>query len=536
MPILRNKPILSYSGITIILSNPSRMDERRLLSGNGGQLMNDILAPDYNLMQVDIRVMEDKSPFLSGTRVIICLGEFAMKDWITATRQNTLNEMRGSPFYINGIPAIASFFPQDAVDVVNHESKHNKLSKEYTEADGETEYSSETDDDEEGDVKQHSSTKQSNYYFWLKKDIEKCKRLLMEGSGRWLVEKEPIYKIYPDENEVIQTLSTPTGQYFDFDIETDYEEQNLLCFAYGFRPTPFDYPTTIYSVPILDYNYRLAYSSWPSIIRALGRALYNNIVVGHNIAAFDLLVLSGYKYHLPFRFAEDTMRMFKRCFPDIEQSLGHMISLWTNQVFHKDEDSRAYTNYGHMNDKLRYCAKDVFGTALVHRAIHSYSKTIPGLADSIALANRSIKPYLCATLQGIRFDDEKRKRLCDENDRLMMQYLRIIKMLIGDVGLLNCQAALKGKRTLFTPSNAQLCNYFYEQLGYQPVGRRSEKTGKSSLGAKNLYKLALQYNNPVITMCLLYRGVQKEYSSLMFNPWKRDDGTVFPRRKAEVEV
>ena len=78
---------------------------------------------------------------------------------------------------------------------------------------------------------------------------------------------------------------------YSLDIETDYEEQNLQCFAFSFDGI------TIYSVPILDFNYRWAYSSAHLILRALAVAIRDNILVAHNGASFDFFVLA-FKYKI----------------------------------------------------------------------------------------------------------------------------------------------------------------------------------------------------------------------------------------------
>lgn len=517
--MLKNKPKLKYCGLTAILSNPSRFDKLSLLTSTGGVLFNELLQPDYNIMQVEVRLMEDKSAFLENTKVIILLGEAAMHYWLPRdTGNNTLNEMRGSPFYINNIPTIASFFPQDAADIKSYEQEFNEQSKEYS-GDEETG----NDGEDEGDVKRFSNTKRSNYAFWLKCDIEKCKRILRTGEKKWPVEEEPTYKIYGNPEEIINVLTNTKNEYLYFDMETDFEEQNILCFSFAFASLDSK-SINVYSVPILNHEYKFAYSSYYLIIRALIISIRDNILVAHNGAAFDFFVL-GFKYSIPVYRVYDTMTAMHRCFPDIEKSLGHCVSKWTFQKFHKDSASHAYRTIQHMMDELKYCGKDVFTMILVHRAIDKYARTIPGLQASIDCVNRSIVPYLTTSIQGIRYSQEKVDKLCDENDRLMTQYLRIINMMIGPTGMEHCKKSIKGKAKSLPSSNTQCADYFHEQLGYGVVGR-SSKTQKPSLGKKNMFKLALRYDNPVITFILLFRTVQKEYSALRFYPWKSDENKV----------
>lgn len=511
--MLRNKPKLAYSGLAVILSNPSRFDKLSLLSANGGELFNNYcLRPEMNLMQCDVRLMEDTSDFLAGTKGVLLLGEAAMHEWCVQTRTNTLNEMRGTILNVRNLPAVASFFPQDAADIRTYEQQLNTDSKEYT-IDEES-----FAEDSEGDVKALSPTKRANYAFWLKADVKKLKRLV--SGGGLSTSATPTYRIYPSADEVIQILQREKGQFLYFDIETDYEEQNLLCFSFSFGGSP----SIIYCVPILDYNYSWAYSSLHYILRALAVAIRDNVIVAHNGASFDFFVLA-YKYGIPVGKCYDTMLAMHRCFPDIEKSLGHCTSLWTDEPFHKDSDSRAYRTYDHMMQKLKYCGKDVWTMSLIYKEITAYAKKIPGLESSIQCAMDSIRPYLITSLQGIRYSQTKVDALKKENDRLMMQYLRIIRLLIGEQGMAECKSAVKGKAKGFASSNTQCCNYFHDQLGYA-VMFKSQKTGKPSLGKKMMFRLALKYPNPVITFTLLYRQIAKEYGALKFNPWKDDDNKI----------
>jgi len=525
--MLRNLPKSRYCGLTVILSNPSRFDKFNLLSANGGILFNDFLRPEFNQMMCDVRVMEDKSDFLEGTKAVLLLGEYAMLEWAEKEAKGyTLNELRGSVLTVRGLPAIASYYPQDAADPQDWESEYNEDSKNYNSDD---EVSG--DDEDEGDTKALSPTKRANYAFWLKRDIWKVKQLISQSGDsiyrKAINRQKPSYKIYPAADEVIQVLKETKNSFFYFDIETDYEEQNLLCFAFSFDSR------TVYSVPILDNRYRPAYSAYHLIMRALAIAIRDNIVVAHNGASFDFFVLA-FKYSIPVYKCYDTMLAMHRCFPSIEKSLGHCVSYWTWEKFHKDTDSKAYFTREDMMKKLAYCGKDVYTMALIHEAITSYAKTIPGLEVSIRCANDSIVPYLLMTLQGISYSQEALEEVTKENDKLMMQYVRMINLLIGEEGLAEIKTYLKGKTKLFPGSNKQCCAYFHDILGY-PVLWRSPQTGLPSLGKKIMYRLAMKYpENAVIPLVLQYRKVAKETSALKFTPWRGDDGKVFTAPRQET--
>lgn len=497
------------------MSNPSRFDDSRLLKGTGGVLMNECLQPFCNPLQCDVRLVDDTSPLLDGTRAILILGEAAMHFLCPPTRLNTLNEMRGSPIFALGLPAYASFLPQDAADMKNYERQANPLAGDFHEDD------TSEDDDDEGDVKEHGKTKRANFFFWLRQDAQKCIRVL---EDRVMKHPTPIYKVNPPVEEVIYVLENTVGEMMDFDIETDYEEQNLLCFAFSFGNS-----NMVYSCPVLDYRYAIHRSTF-NLIRALSIAISNNTLVAHNGAGFDFHVLAT-KYGIPVKKCYDTMIANHRIYPDIEKSLGHCISLWTNLSFHKDSDSQKYYTYEDMITKLTYCAKDVWGMKLVRIAQSLFAKRQPGLEDSIRVAQDSIRPYLTCSIQGIRFDDHKRQEIMKENDLLMNQYLRILRFLVGEDGLEKARGT--GKRGSFASSNAQCVRYFHELLCYAVVAR-SRETGAPSLGKKAMYKLALKYpDNPVITFVLLYRQVQKEYGALKFHPWKDDNNKLIPYKEEE---
>jgi hypothetical protein len=518
--MLRNKPILNYCGLTIILSNVSRFDKINLLSGPAGVLINSwCLQPFCNSMQCDIQLADSFAGFIPETKAVILCGEYAMWKFCPQTKDNSLNEMRGSPLYVNELPAIATFFPQDCCDIKSYEQQLNEQSKDYN---------VEEEKQDDGDTKRYSPTTRSNYAFWIKQDFNKVKKLLLNGETKWPVEQQPIYRTYPPLDEVIEALKGHKDEYFYFDIETDIEEQNIQCFSFSFDGR------IVYNVPILDYNYKWAYSNLHHIFRSLCNAVKQNIIVAHNGASFDCFILS-LKYHIPVYRVYDTMLATHRCFPDVEKSLGHSTSLWTYQSFHKDEDSQGYRTNEQMYKRLQYCGKDVFTMFLIKQAIDKHAKRIPGLQQSIDCVNRSIVPYIVTSLQGIRYSQERLQKIKDYNDKLMTQYLRCINLLIGEEGMAEVRSIMKNKNTkAFPMSNPQCVNYFHNILEYPVMarGKPNKKTGDRapSLAKKAMYRLALKYENPVIRFSLLFRELRKEYGSLEFNPWRDDNNSIIPKQ------
>jgi hypothetical protein len=491
--MLRHLPKFAYRGITIIMSNPSRLDRTELLSGVGGWYFNsECLQPEINRWQCDIRLIEDRSSLLPGTKVILLLGERAHRQYTGAN--TTLDENRGSPIIVGGIPCISSFSPQDAVDPVDHETKYHQ--EEYEESNNE--------EREAGDIiesKGRGRTARSNYRFWLKADTKKAIRIL-ENEGRIPSHGlEPRYHIQPDIETLIDLLINTKGQDFFYDMETDFYSLDMRCFAFSFGNNPED----IYIVPTLDINYRPSYGRMqPRLIRALSIAIRDNCCVAHNGANFDFFVLA-FKYGISIgNNVYDTLIANQRVFPTVEKSLGHCISYWTYEPYHKNEGVHSYHTYEQAQQLYAYCGKDVFTMYLVKKAQQEMASKDKGLFRSIELANRAIRPYLITTLTGIRYDEEYRQKAIRENDRLMMQYLRVMQSLIGS----SVQPLI---------SNKKCVEYFHNRLGYKAVARTP--AGNPSLAADALYKLALNHDNPVIKFLLKYREIQKQTGILRFKPW-----------------
>lgn len=479
-----------------------------LLSANGGYFFNDsCLRPEYNRHQCEIRTRDDRSPLLPNTRCVLLLGESAAKEWIGES--NSLNEIRGSPYLVGGIPHIASYFPQDCVDIVDHESRHNPLSDKYVH-DEDEDYHDEDDEDAGNEKRRHGRTKRRNYGFWLRKDTAKCKHILKHGLPEVL---EPEYVIYPRAEEVINLLETTHDEYLYFDCETDCE-LNITCFSFSFNSK------TIYVAPCLLPDYSWAYSSLPEIYRALAIAIHNNTLVAHNGSNFDFFVL-GHKLKIPIgKSVYDTLIAQHRCYPEVEKSLGHCTSLWTWEKFHKDEGDVPYSNMENARRIWLYCGKDTFTMSLIRPAIDEYARRNPGITESISQANTSIRPYLIASLLGMRYDVDALQMQIAENDELCMQYLRWLDILIGEENLKTIRGS--GKSPM-PASNPQCCRYFHDMLGYPIVAKgkvRKDGTKGPSLGKKAMFKLRLNHHNPVIDTVIAYRETIKESGALSFTPWK----------------
>lgn len=505
-------PSLPYSGLTIILSNPSRFDcdNGKLLTATGGSYFkNECLYPNgINIFQCDVRTFDCNNSYLPDTHCILALGEKAQQQ--IGGVETTLGEQRGSPIFNSSGPTIiSSYLPQDTQDMKDHEGEFNPLLN-----------GSSYEGDEDGDEKsRHGKTSRKNWAFWLKKDVEKA-CILVKNKGSLPKDydrTETTYEIYPTAQEVIGALLSVKNNLLFFDIETD-PALNITCFAFAFNLQ------TCYVVPLLRFDYTLAYSPLFTckILQALALSIRNNTLAAHNGAGFDYFVLA-HKYRIPIgRKVYDTMLAQNRIYPEAEKSLGHSISLpWMWEPYHKDEGNFAYRNRDQELQLWKYCGKDVSSLVRLHLAQTNYSNSDRGLKDSIQEVNSYVRPYLICMLQGIRYDETIRTSIMDENDRLMNQYLRMLEVCIGKQNL----EKIRGSGKSGMPgSSKQCCRYFHDILNY-PVQGRSKETNQASLDAKSFYKLTLALKqlgiyNPVIDIVLAYRTLAKESGSLKFKPWK----------------
>ena len=436
------------------MSNPSRFDLNtgKLLSANGGLFFNnECLQPETNKMQCDVRTADCREELLPGTTCVLLLGETAAQQWLNLP-DGILGQIRGAPYVINGIPHIASFFPQDAVDRGNWEDKfHN----------GDTEDENEYTDDKS----HHGKTSRKNYRFWLLRDTKRAIDISRKGLPERANAK---YIIAPKQEEIIQFFRDTKNTDLYFDIETD-TDLHITCFAVSTVDSP------VFTVPLLDWNYKFYYSKTPQILAALSRAINANTLVAHNGAAFDFIVLP-LRYGIPLgESLYDTMIAHHRFYPLVEKSLGHCVSLWTYEPFHKDESDFSYNSPESCHRLWSYCGKDVHTMRLVKQAITAAATKIPGMAESINQAMLSIRPYILMSLMGMHYKQDKLQSIMRENDRLMNHYIKWSEMLVGKEAMKYVKGS--GKSSMLG-SSAQAARYFHELCEY-PIIARSQKTGIS---------------------------------------------------------
>ena len=460
---------LPYKGLTIVLGKPSRFDRAQLLSGYAGQIFNNSLTIPRQACDIVLAdaLVNGELKLRPETRVVLLLGQKALEIYKTGV---SIQEQRGCPWVNNGITYIATFEPQEAIDRQAYFNPND------------------TTGNKAGDDKgRHGHTKRPNRRFWMARDLKKAVGYLT--TPPIIVKSEHI--LWPRADEVIKVLTETKGEHLFFDIETN---RNLEMTCFGFS---FDYKRA-WCVPMVTSAFAgYYYEDTPRILRALAVAFRDNTVVIHN-SLFDLFVLA-YKYGIPApRRVYDTMLAHHRLFPEVEKSLGHCISLYTDQPYHKNEGIFEPKNYDQQKALYEYNAKDVITMALLMPNIDETAENFRA-TESIEQVNASVVPYLTAMLQGIRYDEDKLMDIIKHNDRYQMQLLRFTKLLTGD--------------ELNPNSPKQVSQYLYNRLGYK-------KPDKDPTNEKTLLQVQLKHpENPIISIILRYRATAKESGQLKFPEW-----------------
>jgi len=496
-------PRFPHKGLSIVLSQPSRFDHNahELLTGGGGNYFKDFcLRPEASVYQCEVRDSSESAPFPETTTALLLLGEKAKQVFLPSDAHDlTLGQARGNLFHHTCphtgrvIPAICSFTPQDACDMQDYESIHNPL------LNGATYYDEEKDKEDIASEKSRKGiTARKNYRFWLKNDTRKAVRIALAGGQIPRVYEGPAPRIccdFPLDEAINALLSADKSNIF-LDVETT-AAMDIRCLSFGIS-RPESLPQVIYGITLIDHNWQLKHFDIPRLFWALGVAAKNNTIVTHNGARFDLPLLL-YKYRVRLgRHNYDTLVAQHRCFPLVEKSLGHCISYWLYERYHKDDGVWEPKNYDQSVKLVTYCCQDVWTTALVWWAQKAYIQERPGLKSSIELGNRCISKYLLMSLTAMRIKVDKMKAIINENDRLMTQYCRIITHLVG--------------HDMAPTSPPQMVNYFHKELQYPVISWTDSRNPSLSRG--NVYKLAMKHNNPVLNFAVKTRELSTESGRL----------------------
>ena len=480
----RHPPTKPYSGLTIILSEPSRHDTQYLISGQAGQYYDTCMSP-ITRQSCDIKTIKDNNnnsnnDFLPGTKIVLLFDQKSLTHCFPGKNYN-LNEQRGNlitdEVRYPGINFICTYSPQEAFDRKNYA--------------GEDE--SEYEDDSIG--KSHGKTKRKNWRFWLYNDLQKTKRWL-KGEYKYSDQNHQnhLFKIviYPDIQQLSEILKQSRDKEIVVDIETR-KDFHLTCI--GLKIDSF-----VYVVPIHLYDGSLAYDI--NYIRkfiqslAICFCINNNAIVGHNLA-FDLFILC-WKYKIPFpKKVFDTMLSWHRCYPEVEKSLGHLTSFFLDRPYHKNDGGYEPKSQQQDQSLWQYNAADIITTSLIREEL----KTLIAKLDvqtSVNQVNAGVRPYLIMQYQGMKIDTEAFVRRFDELEFQAEQYGRCLKIIT--------------KSNLNPRSPQQVAKYLYIDLGL-PLPH------KDPTNEKQLLRLLTKAEVPSVKLILAYRKCRKLASSLKFNLW-----------------
>lgn len=493
----RNKPTATYCGLTIIIDYAGRHDIKgKLIGGYSGSTFDGFLMP-LNRNQCDIRTLECKEYFLPNTKVILLLGEEALQ--LYKGKDSFLNDWRGCPWIENNIIFIASYLPQDAQD-----------RKKYNE-EGEEDFS-ENFNENETTAKAHEKTRRKNYKFWLYRDTSKAIRILQRG-----LQDQPVfdYRISPPTlHEVTHLLNNNKQGTLFIDLETD-QNQIITCLGVSYlsleiktiNEIPNNHP--IYVIPFKRYNNTLAYSNKELIqfLVSLDTIYRSNItVVAHNGARFDWFVQAlRYKTAFP-KHPYDTLLAQHRLYPEIEKSLGHIISFYTDLPYHKSEGVFDPKNHQQEQALWKYNGKDISSMMMCYLAQQSEITRLHCEA-SVKQANDSIRPYLTMMYKGILLDVPK---LLDRFD-IASKRVDILD---------RCLEIITGKLNFNPRSPKQVANYLYKHLGFEePL---EEQTNKKNLYKLLVHQVAKGEDFASIRLLLQSRKESKLAGSLKFRLWNNN--------------
>lgn len=489
-------PTYTYSGLTIMLDRPSRFDTHHLISGHSGNYFDNLLSP-LTRFNCEIRLSSDHRPFLPNTNTILLLGQAALERFKS---NSGLLTYRGSPFRVTlpdgqSVICLATVTPQDSFDRVSYEDS----------GDGDSDEGDDGTAADAGLEKEYQKTRRRNFRFWLHHDVRKIVRI---NKDKGLLRNYPSFNtaLCPGIDNLLTIMQTWSNGYLTIDIETDPIQQ-LTCFSFLYAHTKIlseitDNQLTVYTIPFKRSDGSLFYSHlhYAKLFRELCLAEQRNTVVGHNLS-FDLFVLLfKYHFHLPLNLA-DTMVRHHRLFPEVEKSLGHCISYYTDLPYHKDEGVFDPKNREQELALWQYNAKDVITTFIIFCLQEAYLVKA-GAVESAELGCKAIKSCLLMQYEGCLADVEYTNKLVTELDEKLVQYRRILKLLTG--------------RELNAGSWQQVSNYLYRDLGYtKPLKKPTDK--------ENLFKLYNKTHIPSIRVILAYKIDAKRAGSMRkVRLWRND--------------
>lgn len=478
-------PIKPYSGLTIILDKPSRfdLDSGKLISGFTGQHFDDYLNP-LDRRSIQIRTLDEQCNLLPDTKVVLGLGEGCIGT--LCTKDYSLNEIRGYPLNYQGLPLILSYAPQDAFDRKDFNSEDEGNEDNSVEG--------------ESSLKGHGKTRRRNWRWWMMQDIRRA----ISRLNTHYFHNENFYTkdIAPAAiDQFLAILKNTKNNKLYLDIETN-KDKHLTCIGLGINKS-------IFVIPWLCYNNTFYYDKlfYCRFIQALVVAMNNNTVVVHN-GMFDLFVLA-YFYKIPFpKKIIDTMICWHRTYPELEKSLGHLLSYLTWLPYHKSEGIFNPKSAEQDRQLWNYNANDIIAMIELLPNLQGEMFT-QNSEESAYFACSMIRPYLTMMFKGIKVDVDKLLNRFKELDFKRNQIDRCLNIITN----------IK----LNPRSPKQVKEYLYNFCGHPCMDEDAPTNEKTLL--KLLTSSKKTETIPSVRLILASRGIGKTASSLNYNLYRNNRNT-----------
>ena len=350
------------------------------------------------------------------------------------------------------------------------------------------------------DDKDVGVTRKANYLFWTLADFKKLFTAPLPHTKH-------IHESHPPLSKFLHLLDkAPAGGCFVLDIETRVQDNCLDAIGIGYVGHSAVHTQSVpmyYSDNTAVYQQRDLAKLWRSLYNFLNRR--DITIIGHNLA-FDLSILHYY-YHLPIpKNVHDTMLFMHRDNANIDKSLSHAISYYTDAAENHKGELCTNTSQKNFSQLLEYNGKDLYWTAEVYRRQIAKLPTRPALAHAVSIANRAQHLCLLMSFTGIEVNQPALEKQKDLLKSKLAQWDRVAAILTARPGF-NCN------------STKQVAEYFYDTLHYEIL----EFTDKGAPAAdeKTLYKLQLRQPNPLLALILAYRSAKKELGMLEFLPYEK---------------
>ncbi len=216
--------------------------------------------------------------------------------------------------------------------------------------------------------------------------------------------------------------------------------------------------------------------------------------IAHN-AMFDCKAMAwhGVEVH---NMLWDTMLMHHMCYGEMPHDLGFLTSLYTTQVFYKD-DGKHWTPKDGDEQYWNYNGLDAMIPVEIHRKL--FDELVEFGLDSYYFDEipKLMQPLTTMSLTGFHIDKKKRDTLIEgftaERERVETELSE--KYNHGE--------------PLNTSSTKQVPKFLYETLSLPPTGKISDKTGHISADAMALVQLATRYPDRAYAVAKLIMRARK---------------------------